>query len=56
MNSPLQAAECFKMIISNDKKLKDDTYLVPYALLEIGLLHLHSNDLDQAKLILEHAK
>ena len=56
MSSPLQAAECFKIIISNDKKIKDDTYLVPYALLEIGLLHMKSGDLEQAKIILEHAK
>lgn len=56
MKSPLQAAEEFKFIVSNEKKIKEDTYLVPFALLEVALLHLNSGDLDQAKIILEHTK
>ncbi|XP_071532813.1 tetratricopeptide repeat protein 39B-like isoform X3 [Panulirus ornatus] len=56
MNSPLQAEECFKFIVNNEKKIKEDTYLVPNALLELGLLLLRANDLDQARIILEHAK
>ncbi|XP_045131634.1 tetratricopeptide repeat protein 39B-like isoform X3 [Portunus trituberculatus] len=56
MNSPLQAEECFKFIVSNEKKIKEDTYLVPNALLELGLLLLRANDLEQSRIILEHAK
>ncbi|XP_066944412.1 tetratricopeptide repeat protein 39B-like isoform X1 [Macrobrachium rosenbergii] len=56
MNSPLQAEECFKFVVNNEKKIKEDNYLVPNALLEIGLLLLRANDLDQAKIILEHTK
>ncbi|XP_068206006.1 tetratricopeptide repeat protein 39B-like isoform X3 [Palaemon carinicauda] len=56
MNSPLQAEECFKFVVNNEKKIKEDNYLVPNALLEIGLLLVRANDLDQAKIILEHTK
>ncbi|XP_042217312.1 tetratricopeptide repeat protein 39B-like isoform X3 [Homarus americanus] len=56
MNSPLQAEECFKFIVNNEKKIKEDTYLVPNALLELGLILLRANDLDQSRIILEHAK
>lgn len=56
MNSPLQAEECFKLVVNNEKKIKEDTYLVPNALLELGLLLLKAGDLDQSRTILEHAK
>ncbi|KAF2357106.1 Outer membrane protein Iml2/Tetratricopeptide repeat protein 39 [Trinorchestia longiramus] len=58
MKVPLQAAECFTHVISNEKKLKEDKYLVPSALLEVGLLHVYGEkgDLDQARTILEYAK
>lgn len=56
MNSPLQAEECFKFIVNNEKKIKEDNYLVPNALLEIGLLLVRANDLEQARIILEHTK
>nr|XP_045606652.1 tetratricopeptide repeat protein 39B-like isoform X2 [Procambarus clarkii] len=56
MSSPLQAEECFKFIVNNEKKIKEDTYLVPNALLELGLILLRANDLDQSRIILEHAK
>lgn len=58
MNVPLQAAECFSYVISNEKKIKEDKYLVPSSLLEIGLLHLYGEkeDLNQARTILEYAK
>lgn len=58
MNVPLQAAECFTHVINNEKKLKEDKYLVPSALFEVGLLHVYGEkgDLDQAKTILEYAK
>lgn len=56
MNSPLQAEECFKFIVNNEKKIKEDNYLVPNALLELGLLLLRANDLEQSRIILEHAK
>ncbi|KAK8751418.1 hypothetical protein OTU49_017502 [Cherax quadricarinatus] len=56
MNSPLQAEECFKFIVNNEKKIKEDTYLVPNALLELGLILLRANDLEQSRIILEHAK
>ena len=58
MKVPLQAAECFTFVISNEKKIKEDKYLIPSALLEVGLLHLYGEkgDLNQAKTILEYAK
>lgn len=56
MNSPLQAAEEFKIVINNEKKVKQDTYLVPFALLEIAILYINAGDVGQAKVILEHTK
>ena len=56
MNSPLQAAEDFQFILTNEKKIKEDNYLVPYTLLEISRLHIEAGELEQAKLILEHTK
>ena len=56
MKSPLLAAEEFRFIIDNEKKIKEDTYLIPYTLLEIALLHFEAKEYDQSKLILDHTK
>ncbi|XP_076044556.1 tetratricopeptide repeat protein 39B-like [Oratosquilla oratoria] len=56
MDSPLQAQECFKLIVNNERKIKEDTYLVPNALLELALMLLRAGDLEQSKAVLEHAK
>ena len=58
MKVPLQAAECFTYVISNEKKIKEDKYLVPSSLLEVAILHLYGEncDLNQAKTLLEYAK
>ena len=39
-----------------EKKLKEDHYLVPYALLELAMLFLHSNNIEEASNILDKSK
>ena len=47
----------FTMLISSsEKKLKEDHYLVPYALLELAMLFIHSQNLEEASNILDKSK
>ena len=43
-------------MLHREKKLKQDNYLVPYALMELAMLHMHSGHLDEARIILDKAK
>uniref|UniRef100_A0A8C1UV66 Tetratricopeptide repeat protein 39A n=1 Tax=Cyprinus carpio TaxID=7962 RepID=A0A8C1UV66_CYPCA len=53
----MQAAEdCFRQIYSSEKKLKFDHYLVPNALLEMGLLYIDTGRKEQAIHLLQKAK
>lgn len=56
MNSPLQAEECFLEVMSFSGKLKADTYLVPYATFEYGLMLKEQGQTQAAMNILEKAK
>ena len=56
MKSPLQAEECFKLVVSYGGKLKADTYLVPYALFEYAILLREQGNSDLAMEMLESAK
>ena len=56
MKSPLQAEECLKFVTNQSGKLKVDTYLVPYAKFEQGLLLKDQGNLTEAMQYLESAK
>lgn len=56
MKSPLQAEECLKTVISFAGKLQVDTYLVPYAVFEYGLLLREQGQIQAAMDTLESAK
>lgn len=56
MNSPLQAKECLDSVISLEKKIKEDMYLVPYAMVEIAVLHKEQNEITKAVQLAEDAK
>lgn len=56
MDSPLQAEECFKIVVGFHGKLQADTYLVPYAMSECALLLRDQGNFMAALDILEKAK
>jgi tetratricopeptide (TPR) repeat protein len=56
MKSPLQAEECLQEVISLESKIKEDTFLVPYALVELALLYTDQKDYVKASQLLEDAK
>ncbi|XP_017781024.1 PREDICTED: tetratricopeptide repeat protein 39B-like isoform X2 [Nicrophorus vespilloides] len=56
MASPLQAMECFEAAISLQKEIIDDTYIVPYAIVELALLEWDADNKEKAILALEDAK
>ncbi|XP_041357152.1 tetratricopeptide repeat protein 39B-like isoform X2 [Gigantopelta aegis] len=51
-----QAEQCFQEVISYEKMLKFDTFLVPYSLVEIALLYLDAERVEDLKKILDKAK
>ncbi|CAM1306849.1 TTC39B (predicted) [Pycnogonum litorale] len=56
LDSPLQAEECFTEVYRNEKNIIEDHYLVPYSLMELGLLSLNQGDLITAQALLEKSK
>ncbi|XP_063219648.1 tetratricopeptide repeat protein 39B-like [Bacillus rossius redtenbacheri] len=56
MRSPLQAEECLQTVLSLEKKLKEDLYLVPYAMVELAFVCKDMGDLNRASQLLEDAK
>ncbi|XP_054281033.1 tetratricopeptide repeat protein 39B-like isoform X2 [Macrosteles quadrilineatus] len=56
MNSPLQAEECLSNVLALEKKIKEDHYLVPYALVQLGIIHFHQGHNQKAIQILEDVK
>ncbi|XP_050530019.1 tetratricopeptide repeat protein 39B-like isoform X2 [Daktulosphaira vitifoliae] len=56
MNTPLLAEECLKNVISLEKKIKEDRFLVPYAHVELAFLYKNKGQLDKAAWFLESAK
>lgn len=56
MGSPLQALECLETVISLQKDIQDDHYLVPYAIVELALIEWEQYNREKAILALEDAK
>lgn len=56
MSSPLQALECLETAISLQKELIEDTYIVPYAIVELALLEWEQGNKEKALLALDDAK
>lgn len=56
MGSPLQALESLEAVIAMQKDIVQDTYLVPYAIVELALIEWQSGNRAKAMLALEDAK
>lgn len=56
MKSPLQALQCLEAVVSLQRDIKEDTYLVPYAVVELALLYIDQGRKDSAIIALEDAK
>ncbi|XP_060921864.1 tetratricopeptide repeat protein 39A isoform X1 [Labrus mixtus] len=51
-----EAEECFNTVISSEKKIRFDHYLVPNTLVELSLLYIHQGRRDKAIKLLHKAK
>ncbi|XP_076462469.1 tetratricopeptide repeat protein 39B-like [Babylonia areolata] len=51
-----QAEQCFQEVVSHEKDLEHDHYLVPYTLVELAMLYLQQNRPDVVKTHLHQAK
>lgn len=56
MGSPLQAEECLLSVLALEKSIKEDNYLIPYAVVEMALLQKDQGYNDKAIQLLEDAK
>lgn len=56
MGSPLQALECLETTISLSKEIQEDTYIIPYAIVELALLEWDAGNDEKAILALEDVK
>ncbi|XP_077269828.1 tetratricopeptide repeat protein 39B [Temnothorax americanus] len=56
MQHPLLAEECLRGVLQLEKSLKEDTYLLPYATVELALLAQDQGDTQLAISFLEDAK
>ncbi|XP_014259009.1 tetratricopeptide repeat protein 39B-like [Cimex lectularius] len=56
MKSPLQAEQCLKTLIGYEKKIKQDLYLVPFALVELAIIYNSIGSLQKAISVLEDVK
>ncbi|KAL0103336.1 hypothetical protein PUN28_017546 [Cardiocondyla obscurior] len=56
MNHPLLAEECLRNVLQLEKSIKEDTYLLPYATVELALLARDQGDIQLAIGFLEDAK
>lgn len=56
MKSPLQAQECLEDAVALQKEIKSDTYIVPYAIVELGMLVLEDGNNEKALLYFEDAR
>lgn len=56
MGSPNQAIDYFEKVISLQKDIVEDNYLVPYAIVELGLVEWNLGNKEKAILALEDAK
>ncbi|KAJ8305266.1 hypothetical protein KUTeg_015811, partial [Tegillarca granosa] len=51
----LQAEQCFMEIIEKEKKIKQDTFIPPYATVELAMLYFMQDKLSEVKNYLERA-
>lgn len=56
MRKPLQSEECLRKVLRLDKRIKDDTYLLPFAVVELALLARDQDKTQVAIALLEDAK
>lgn len=56
MKSPMQSMKCLEAVINLNKDIKEDLYIVPYAIVEIGLLYADQGRKENAIAALEDAK
>ncbi|XP_046746386.1 tetratricopeptide repeat protein 39B-like [Diprion similis] len=56
MRKPLQAEECLRKVLRLDKQIKDDTYLLPFAAVELALLARDQDKPQLAIALLEDTK
>ncbi|CAK9819949.1 Tetratricopeptide repeat protein 39B [Anthophora plagiata] len=56
MKHPLLAENCLKRVLEMDKSIKEDTYLLPYATVELALLAEDQGNIPLAIELLEDAK
>lgn len=56
LRSPSQAEECFKEVLSYEKKIKQDHFLIPFTLVELGLLYYKRGYVQKSIQIIEDAK
>uniref|UniRef100_A0A8C8DQ04 Tetratricopeptide repeat protein 39B n=1 Tax=Oryzias sinensis TaxID=183150 RepID=A0A8C8DQ04_9TELE len=51
-----RAEACFNHVISSEKDIKYDNYLVPFTMYELGLLHKQTGDVNKAIAVMERVK
>ncbi|XP_078799416.1 tetratricopeptide repeat protein 39B-like [Oryzias latipes] len=51
-----RAEDCFNHVISSEKDIKYDNYLVPFTMYELGLLHKQTGDVNKAIAVMERVK
>ncbi|KAL1130380.1 hypothetical protein AAG570_013318 [Ranatra chinensis] len=56
MGSPLQAEECFKEVLSLEKKIKEDHFLPPFAMVELAITYYKEGSALKAIQLLEDVK
>lgn len=56
LKHPLSAESCLKRVLELDKLIKEDTYLLPYATVELALLAQDQGNIQLALGYLEDAK
>ncbi|KAK2817151.1 hypothetical protein Q5P01_025342 [Channa striata] len=52
----VQAELCFNHVISSEHNIKHNSYLVPFTMYELGLLHKQKGDINTAIRVIENAK
>lgn len=52
----LQAQDCLRRLLLLDKEIKEDTYLLPFAAVELAMLARDQGDVQTAISLLEDAK
>ncbi|KAJ9589484.1 hypothetical protein L9F63_017301 [Diploptera punctata] len=56
MKSTEQANQCLSQVLSLEKEIKDDTYLIPYAMVELAHLYKDEGNFTKALSLLERVK